>query len=137
MQPNAKLDFALEFYYKAYHDRKTNTYKAHFGDVVATNPELQEKALLDEAMLWSEKLHKDGYIDDFLDDDRFYVINFDGMIFHLQGGYTGQLRNAKLKNRRRHLLNIIIAGGTGFAGIYALWQFYKGFVEYFYPCDCY
>ena len=125
MEPNNKLDLALAYYYKHYHDRKINTYKAHFSDVITTNPKLQDKGLMDEVKLWSEKLYKDGYIDDFKDDDRFYVINFDGMMFHLQDGYTGQLKDLKRKRFRDRLNQGIISFAAVIGILFALWEFCK------------
>ena len=84
------------------------------------------------------KLVKDGYILDNVKVTNHNVkveITFEGRLFYESGGYTEQLRQSKSKTNRQNLLNIIVALGTGFAGVYALWQFYLGVVNMFYCCN--
>ena len=67
---------------------------------------------------WTEQI--------FINNVVLFAVNLKGILFWNEGkgGYVQQLKDIKAEKYRLNLLNIIIALGTGLAGLYALVQFF-------------
>lgn len=80
-----------------------------------------------------DKLQKDGYIEKTEGAFPNYWITYNGLIFLSYKGYTGQNKRTRRKYRRQFIVDIaLIFGGTGafIAGIYTLWEIYKGYSSF-------
>ena len=133
MEPNKKLDLALSFYYKSFHDKNRKTHYEHTSDIVTNNPELRGNTSMDEAKLLADKLYKDEYIDG--DDSNPYLhrINYDGTIFHLEGGYTQHLIDLESQRSKHRLHEKIIRVGAILAGLYAVVEIFSRICTFFAP----
>ena len=82
------------------------------------------------------KLEKDGFLThlDWYTGGVGGNITFEGGLFYDNGGYIENERRIKAETNRQVMINIIVALGTGLAGIYALVQLVMYiFVSY---CSC-
>jgi hypothetical protein len=108
-----------------------------------TYAEIQKEGLTGlsnrKARLVIEKLEKDGYVDhkEMENKETGYYATLDGIIFNESGGYAFQLKDIKVKRYRRLILNALIGGGTGLAGLYSLWQMSKALLRTLCQYDCY
>ena len=105
---------------------------------VAMNDELGAELSGADWFRIGSMLEKDGFIEDpVFGSDYFYGrVTINGLIFIEKGGYVQQLRDIKAKNRRRRVLNTLVGGGAGLAGLYALWQMSKALLGTLFQCAC-
>ena len=53
------------------------------------------------------------------------------MMFHLQDGYTGELKDRTSERSNRYLHDKIVRWGAGLAGVYALVEILSKIVDFF------
>ena len=119
MEPNSKLDFALEFYYNSFYNESRKTEYEHVSDIFISNPELSKSISSNESRLIVSKLQQDEYINVKESDPDWNKINYNGMIFHLAGGYTQYIIDLESDRTKNRLHEKVIRIGAVVAGIYA------------------
>lgn len=142
MEPNSKLDFALGFYYNSFYDDDRKTEYEHLSDIFILHPDVYKDISRNESRLIVEKLQEDGYINVKESDPDWIKINYNGMMFHLAGGYTQYIIDLESDRTKNRLHEKVIRIGAAVAGIYAaveiltrLYTFFASFLH-FYPCCC-
>ncbi|HZY35464.1 MAG TPA: hypothetical protein VFE53_02380 [Mucilaginibacter sp.] len=99
-----------------------------------------EKISADNTVLVLKKLVNDNYVNDISGDvwsplapnnQNSYSITFEGLLFHQQGGYSGQEKKDKLKIRKDNANIIAVAVGAGLAGLYGLFEMAQWFFHHF------
>lgn len=117
MKPVEKLDGVLKYLYNEYLNGKV--------DFDHSNNICEKSKLLispGEAYLILSKLHMDNYLIISSANNHMFKINYNGILFHLNGGYTQELADINRKRFKDEVFNWIIAIGTFLAGLYAIWQ---------------
>lgn len=117
MKPEKKLDYILNYLCKEY-IKESISYK-HSKNIcqlaeLDVNPS--------EAYMILLKLNSDGYVDMLESNQWMFQINYNGILFNRNGGYTQELEDSKRKRLKDDIFNGIIAIGSLLAGIYAIWQ---------------
>lgn len=91
------------------------------------------------------KLVKDGYVDktlyvvdiegkEFEPSRDEFTINFDGLVFHEQGGYINQYNKERRAELTSTIINYTIAISGGIAAVYYLLEIFKNYIV---PhCNC-
>ena len=117
MNPEKKLDKVLKYLYAEFTEENIKFQHSksicEFGEL-NVNPA--------EAYMILNKLNIDGYVDVFESNQWCFKINYNGILFHRNGGYQQELKDLKRKRFKEDTFNIIIAVGTLLAGLYAIWQ---------------
>jgi hypothetical protein len=121
MKPEKKLDKILNYLHQEY--TKDNINYVH-SKVICQLADLNVNP--SEAFLILDKLNIDGYVQVSQDNQWMFKINYNGILFHQNGGYHQEIKDLKRKRFKEDIFNVIIAGGTLLAGFYAIWQLWIG-----------
>jgi len=126
MKPELKLDHILKYLYEEY--SKENILYRHSKEICLLS---NLKVSPSEAYLILLKLNVDGYVDMSDTNQWMFKVNYNGILFHRQGGYETQLKDVNRKRIKEEIYNIITAFGATIAGLYAIWQFCIEFSKHY------
>lgn len=85
-----------------------------------------------ETIACEKKLKDDKYVE--LMQSGISLVTLEGIMLIELGGYCQKIKDIKSERNHTYLSNVVIAFGTGLAGLYALVQFFQFLWEYF--CFC-